>query len=79
MHIICLSQVFTGALLGGYESVRIKNKKSPTCSRLESLDLILPGAASDQDEMIRKAHATASGALMTRCVALQHYELAEGG
>ena len=54
-----------GALLGGYETLRFKSKKSPTASRLETLHVLLPGAVPEQ--MATKARAVASGAMLTRC------------
>lgn len=72
MPIFCLAfrfptlQVFTGALLGGYESLRFKSKKSPTATRLENLHLLLPEKAAVHDQAMAKAHATASGAMITR-------------
>ena len=60
-------QVLTGALLGGYESLRFKSKKSPTATRLDNLHLMLP-QAPELDKAVAKAHATAGGALITRCL-----------
>eukprot|EP00798_Chlamydomonas_sp_ICE-L_P006676 gene6676-3341_t len=62
-----VTQVASGALLGGYESNVHKSKKSPTASQLAAINILLPGMAeADATAAVTKAGAIASGTNLTR-------------
>lgn len=64
-----VSQIATGALLGGWEGTRFKSKASPTASKLSHVQLIgdvLSTGGQGLDQALVKAEAVARGTLVTR-------------
>ncbi|GLI60782.1 hypothetical protein VaNZ11_003014, partial [Volvox africanus] len=61
-----LSQIVTGTLLGGYESSRFKSKKSPTASKLASVQVLMDLDAAAADAAVARGVAAARGNLVTR-------------
>lgn len=61
-----LAQIASSTLLGGYESLRFKSKKSPTASRLEALHVLLEVDPAAAEAALARASATAHGTLLTR-------------
>ena len=63
---LSLQQIFSASFLGGYETTRFKSKKSPTATRLESIDVILPSPYADSASSIHLAKAVANGTFLSR-------------
>ncbi|EFJ45167.1 hypothetical protein VOLCADRAFT_106122 [Volvox carteri f. nagariensis] len=61
-----LTQITTGSLLGGYESSRFKSKKSPTASKLTSLEVLMDLDAAAAEAAVARGVAAARGNLLTR-------------
>ncbi|KAG2486113.1 hypothetical protein HYH03_015208 [Edaphochlamys debaryana] len=61
-----VSQIATGALLGGYETTRFKSKKSPTASKLGHLTILADLDAEAGAAAAARGVSVARGNLMTR-------------
>jgi uncharacterized membrane protein YgaE (UPF0421/DUF939 family) len=63
-----IEKIAVGALLGGYEAVRFKNK--PTISPLTAVEILAQTADGDAAAAISRGQAFARGAILARCTPL---------
>jgi leucyl aminopeptidase len=61
-----LEQMLSSAFLGGYETTRFKSKKSPTATKLESIQVLSSMDDKEATTAIAKAKAAASGTFLSR-------------